>query len=101
MGLSYLPLNTKTKSLNLQGLVHLYYYKNQITEVHMQGTRLASAVLTLLAPSTHSVLSRHVWVEGGSSCNLQAMTWSSCPTTGNLYVSQTRCHNKGFLLGCI
>jgi len=34
-------------------------------------------------------------------CDLQAMTWLSHPTTGNLYVSQTRCHNKGFLLGCI
>jgi len=34
-------------------------------------------------------------------CDLQAMTWSSRPTTGNLYVSQTRCHSKGFLLGCI
>jgi len=50
----------------LQGLVHLYYYKNQIT-VHTQGTRLASVVLTLLAPSTLSVLSRYVCVEGGSN----------------------------------
>ena len=65
MGLSYLTLNTKTKSSNLQGLVHLYYYKNQITEMHTQGTRLASVVLTLLAPSTLSVLPRYVSVEGG------------------------------------
>jgi len=34
-------------------------------------------------------------------CDLQAMTWLSRPTTGNLYVSQTRCHSKGFLLCCI
>ena len=67
MGLSSLTLNTNTKSLNLQGLVHLYYYKNQITEMHTQGTRLASVVLTLLAPSTLSVLSQYVWVEGGSN----------------------------------
>ena len=67
MGLSYLPLNAETKSLNLQGLVHLYYYKNQITEVHMQGNQLASFALTLLAPSTLSVLSRYVWVEGSSN----------------------------------
>jgi len=66
MDLSYLTLNTNTKSLNLQGLVHLYYYKNQIT-VHTQGTRLASVVLTLIAPSTLSVLSRYVCVEGGSN----------------------------------
>jgi len=67
MGLSYLPLNTETKSLNLQGLVHLYYYKNQITEVHTQGNRLASFALTLLAPSTLSVLSWYVWVVGSSN----------------------------------
>ena len=34
-------------------------------------------------------------------CDLQAMTWSSRPTTGNLYVSQTRFHSKGILLSCI
>jgi len=41
--------------------------QNQITEVHAQGTWLASVVLTLLAPSTLSVLSWYVWVEGGSN----------------------------------
>jgi len=65
--LSYLTLNTNTKSLNLLGLVHLDYYKNQITAVHTQSNRLASVVLTLLAPSTLSVLSWYVWVVGSSN----------------------------------
>ena len=42
MDLSYQNVNAKTRSLNLQGLVHLRYYKNQITVVRMQGTQFAT-----------------------------------------------------------
>ena len=104
MGLSYLTLNTKHKEFESAGTG---------TSILLQKSNHWSAYAGHLVSKCRSDFTCPIYTFcplsvclGGRwfqflGCDLQAMTWSSCPTTGHLYVSLTRCHSKGFLLGCI